>query len=248
MKYLLLTIRIFIVVVVVLGSCNALAYRLPNYSISDQNRTVPAEDAVRNLKSRLGDLSQRANLFHLAEYLRNPKFRLSLRERKYITQYKDVSVALNFWTKVIALKKDIVSLHPLPQDTLIQSEADAMAKIVIDTIYALSQEYKIVGSALIHNFLINRGVKEKGFCYHYVDALRGALAVRSWEGFDLHWGTAWEGDFRENNALVVTAKGGAFENGIAIDSWRSAGRPFWTKVKGDRFPWVEAFDVEIKTP
>ena len=119
-----------------------------------------------------------------------------------------------------------------------------MAKTIVETLYALSQKWKIGSSAILTNMLINWGVKEKGFCYHYAFELRRALGAHHWIRFEPRWGAAWEGTFRENNALVITARRAPFESGLVVDPWRTAGRPFWTPVKGDRFPWVEKIGVE----
>jgi len=89
---------------------------------------------------------------------------------------------------------------------------------------------------------VNQGYADKGHCYHYVQELLNALDVRTWRYFDLHWGEAYAEGFRENNSLVVTAKGAPFSDGLAIDEWRKGSRPFWKKVRNDRFPWVEAKD------
>jgi hypothetical protein len=37
----------------------------------------------------------------------------------------------------------------------------------------------------------------------------------------------------ENNALVVTARGQRFEDGIVLDAWRRAGRLWWSPVMKD---------------
>ena len=66
-----------------------------------------------------------------------------------------------------------------------------------------------------------------------------------WRHFDFHWGAAWDQTWRENNALVITAKGTPFETGIVVDAWRAASKPYWHTVKGDRYPWVELTDVQI---
>ncbi len=45
---------------------------------------------------------------------------------------------------------------------------------------------------------------------------------------------------RENNAIVVTAKGKPFQSGIVLDCWRHSGRVHWSSVTGDHFfPWKE---------
>jgi hypothetical protein len=222
------------------------AYRLPACSISDEERERPAEEILSGYKADLAQLSQSVSLARLDEYSLNPKIRLTSKERKATSVYEVINTRIEFWTRVSRLKNSLVALHGVsPPDDAV-TEADAIAKDVIETLYALSQKWRIGSSAIFSNMLINMGLREKGFCYHYVASLRRALMKRDWRQFDIRWGAAWENTYRENNALVITATGRPFEEGLAIDAWRTAGRPFWTSVKNDRFPWVEEKDVEMK--
>lgn len=245
MRRPLLVTILFVSILVPAHWSACFAYILPAYSISQEDWQRSTEEVVADLKTARDEISKETNLGHINEYLRNPKLNLSAKGRSLIAQYKKLNTALEFWNYILKLKSDLMKLDSTADDKLTTTEADEIAKITINTIYLLSREYKIFGSALINNFLINRGIKQKGFCYHYVDALRKALSVKSWKAFDIYWGTAWEGSFRENNALVITARNAPFGGGIALDPWRTASKPFWTKVNGDRFPWVEAKDVKI---
>lgn len=222
------------------------AYRLPPYAIADVDRDVPAEEVLARYRSQVDDIGTRANLSRLEEHRVNRKLRLTRAERESAAAYESLKVPIEFWERVVALKHSLAGLHGAAPPADVVAEADAIARTVIERLYALSQRFKIAGSALIQNFLINRGIKEEGFCYHYVDDLLKTLSSREWKQFDLRWGSAWSGTYRENNALVITAKDRPFFSGIAIDAWRTAGRPFWTPVEGDRFPWVETIDVVVE--
>lgn len=218
------------------------AYQLPEYRIPESDGNLPAESVLENYREKIFSLDKPSRL---AEHGRNTKIRLRASSRHQVREFNDLKIAISFWERVVDLKRAILSLNGALREPAQISEANAIAKTVIETLYDISQKYGVVGSALVQNFLINRGIKEKGFCYHYVDDLRKALSKTAWKYFDIRWGTAWEGDFRENNSLVITARGRPFDEGIAIDAWRAAGKPFWTPVRGDRFPWVEAFNVEL---
>lgn len=232
-------------VIFIMTACPpAFAYRLPACEISDQERNMTGEEVLSSYREDYDELSKTVDIGRIAEHKRNPKVRLASREKRAAKKYDTLLAKIKFWEEVILLKGSLVALHKInpPEDAV--TEADAIAKDVIETLYTLSQKWRIGSSALFTNFLINTGMKEKGFCYHYVAALRKPLLKQNWRRFEIRWGTAWEDTFRENNALVITAKGRPFEEGVAVDAWRTAGRPFWTKVSGDRFPWVEAFNVE----
>ena len=232
--------------ILIMAASSAHAYRLPAYSISAADRDRPTPAIMRDLDDRLGTIAEQADISKLDEHKRNPKIRLSPSERASLPEYEKLKDALEFWGYTSDLASKLASLHGSSAPAGAAAEADAIAKTVVETIYALSQKYKVTGSALINNFLINRGVKSEGFCYHYVDAIRKALSARAWGFYEARWGEAWAGTFRENNALVITARGAPFESGLAIDVWRAAGKPFWTPVAGDRFPWREAHGVEIE--
>lgn len=212
--------------------------------MSPEERSVPAEATLEKYQVRLDRVAAVMPLSVADNRRRDYKTRLSPKARKLMKGYGDTRNAHRFWKYVVSLKGDLLSLNGEGGPSSIEMEADAMAKAVIQTIYDLSLEYDVAFSALVHNTLINLGIKEKGFCYHYVNDIRNALKKYDWHHYDLHWGEAWAQRYFENNALVITAKGQEFESGIAIDVWRTAGQPFWTPVRGDRYPWKELFNVD----
>jgi hypothetical protein len=227
---------------------DARAYRLPPVTMTPAEAAVPAEETLARVAARDASIRSAVPPSVLADGGRNRHVRLSRAAREALASYEEVKDRLAFWTAVVDLKHDLAALHGAAPPAEVVSEADGMAKMIIQTIYDLSQEYRVAVSALVQNMLINFKMKKKGFCYHYVDDLRKALAGRAWRSFDLHWGEAWPKTFLENNALIITARGAPFASGIAVDAWRTAGKPFWTPVTGDRFPWQEAFNVEIENP
>lgn len=239
-------LSLLFLLIALLPSTPGHAYRLPAYRIADGDRTAPAEDVLARLTAELRDMGPGVRLSRLEEHRRNPKVHLNPAERRATDRYETLVVAADFWRHVVDLKASLADLHkPSPPPQAI-AEADVIAKTIIERIYTLSDEYRVVLSPLFQNFLINAGIKKKGFCYHYVDALRTSLSSQPWAMFDIRWGEAWAGTFRENNALVITARGASFESGIAIDAWRTGGRPFWTPIAGDRFPWTEAVGIAIE--
>lgn len=215
----------------------AFAYRLPAYTMTEAERARPAEDSLALHRARLAALGQHADVGRMRRYRRNPKLRLGAAERNALGEYDRLVEAIDFWEYVVGLKADLIALHAEP-DATAREEADAIAKRTIATMYRLSQEYDVRGSVWFHNFLVNQGKRNGGHCYHYVAALLAALD-RPWGRYDLYWGEAWPEKLRENNALVITAAGAPFAEGIAIDAWRRGSRPFWTAVATDRFPWRE---------
>ena len=228
--------------VILFHTTSSTAYLLPKYEISANDRTMTAEQSLKKHEEHLSELGKSVNLGKLRRHKREPKVKLSPAEKKSIARYHELTNEIKFWEYVVALKQDIVGLMNGDGDKATLNEADLIAKTVIENIYRLSREYKIGGSSLFHNFLINNGIRKKGYCYHYVGELQKALAEKDLRYYEVHWGEAFAGTFRENNALVITARGDPFNTGIAIDAWRRGSRPFWKKVSADRFPWVKSIE------
>jgi predicted DCC family thiol-disulfide oxidoreductase YuxK len=124
-------------------------------------------------------------------------------------------------------------------------EASLLAQCVYSTASRLRQEYGIVGppsfvTSLFNNFLINSGITKRGLCFQWAEDMLAALDALKLTSLELHWAEARAGTMRENNAIVVTAKGEPFHSGIVVDCWRHSGRVHWSSVAADHFfPWVE---------
>lgn len=227
---------------------DAHAYRLPEYEMTPEEAARPAEENLSLCDAKLGRIQSVVRLGIAGTRRRDYKKRLTPAQRKATADYDGTKIACDFWSYVTDLKSKLAGLHRDPNDPEVKSESDAMAKTIVQKIYELSQEYDVAFSAIVQNILVNKGKRKKGHCYHYVSDIRAELWKRRWRMFDLYWGEAWPDTYRENNALVITAKGKPFETGIAVDSWRTAGKPFWTEVRGDRFPWEDAGFVAIEEP
>ena len=234
--------RLLIFMIIVLYPVALHAYRMPEYKIGKADWNEPAEQVFVRLSEKRGEIAGVVSISRLENYRRCHNCKLSRREAKAYAQYLKLEVPYEFWKFVVDLKKDLVGIGGKPSI----AEADLMAKKIIQKLYDLSNEYRIAGSALINNMLVNMKMKNKGFCYQYTDALRKMLKKSSWQHFDFHWGAAHDKTWLENNGLVITAKGKPFESGIVVDSWRTASRPYWTFVKGDRYPWKKLTNVRIE--
>lgn len=104
----------------------------------------------------------------------------------------------------------------------------------------LRRDYGVIGGPpSFQNVLINLGIRKRGFCFHWAEDLLAQFDELKLTTLELHWGEAQAGTFRENNCLVVTAKGQPFREGIVLDCWRHAGHLFWAPVAADHDPWVE---------
>ncbi len=172
---------------------------------------------------------------------------LSPRLRRAYLQWTDLREAEKKWAHGILLKQDLMALHGEGSQThlALQQEADQVSATIMEILWKYRKEWGMLNSALMHNVLVNMKVKEQGFCWHWVEKFLENLRPMDLRFFELHWGVAYEGKMRENNALVIAKPGTPFDSGLALDAWRASGRPFWKPVKKDRFPWVKRNEANL---
>jgi hypothetical protein len=128
------------------------------------------------------------------------------------------------------LSAALVALSPRTVDP---SEAELLSATAHTTSRQLAREYGVTGDPAFHNYLIHIGVKKRGICADYTHDIGARLRDLRFKTLVVHWGTAWEKESSENNALIVTARNQSFYDGIVLDGWRRAGRLFWVHVKDD---------------
>jgi hypothetical protein len=135
-----------------------------------------------------------------------------------------------------ALRDTIVALAP----DVDPAEAERVSVTAHTTSRSLAREYRMVRPPDFQNFLIHIGLRQRGFCFHWARDIGARLKELKLKTLVLHWGAAFAGTERENNCLVLTARGQPLRDGIVIDGWRKAGRLWWSPViKDKRNPWVE---------
>lgn len=99
----------------------------------------------------------------------------------------------------------------------------------------LTKEFEMTSPPQYHNFLVSVGIKKKGLCFHWSDALYSYFTTRDYPSFEFHLVGANIGEYwSEHNSLVIVAKGMPVEEGIIIDPWRNGGRLYFSKVKEDK--------------
>lgn len=120
-----------------------------------------------------------------------------------------------------------------------QEEARQLSQDIFYKTQQLTKEFELTSPPQYHNFLVNVGLREKGLCYHWSDALYLYLSQKKYVSFELHLMGANIGEYLyEHNILVVVAKGGRVEDGIIIDPWRDSGELYFSKVNDDtKYKW-----------
>jgi hypothetical protein len=127
------------------------------------------------------------------------------------------------------LTKALVALAP----DVDPGEAELLSVTAHTTSRSLAREYRIVLNPEFQNFLINIGVRQRGYCAHFARDIGARLKTLKLKTLVLHWGAAYARTSGEDNSLVVTARNQPFQDGILLDGWRRAGRLFWSPVKKD---------------
>jgi hypothetical protein len=119
-------------------------------------------------------------------------------------------------------------------------EAHRAATIAIEYPLELAQEYEISDPPLMHNFLVNIGVKSRGLCVDWTYDLLTRLQQERFRSFGLHWGIAnYDSLFRiEHSTVIISARGEALSRGIVLDPWRESGQLFWARTLEDpQYQW-----------
>jgi len=120
-----------------------------------------------------------------------------------------------------------------------REEARLLAQCAYATVSKLRRQYRMFGTPIFNNFLIYHGIRKRGYCFQWSEDLLIALDALQLTSLELHWGEANPGNWRENNCIVVTAKGQPFNRGIMLECWRHLGHLYCGPVVADEDPYVE---------
>src|SRR5438046_6270472 len=137
--------------------------------------------------------------------------------------------------KAEALTNQLAALSPKVD----RNEAKLLADCAYATVSQLRRQYRMFGTPIFNNFLIYHGLKKRGYCYQWSEDLLIALDALRLTSLELRWGEANPGNWRENNCLVITARGQPFRSGIMLDCWRHLGHLYFGPVVSDTDPYVE---------
>jgi hypothetical protein len=120
-----------------------------------------------------------------------------------------------------------------------RKEATLLAECAYATVSQLSRQYHMFATPIFNNFLVYHGLRKRGYCYHWAEDLLVALDTLKLNTLELHWGESYAGTWRENNCVVVTAKGQPFDHGIILEAWRHFGHLRWNLLLSDEDRYFE---------
>ena len=118
-------------------------------------------------------------------------------------------------------------------------EAKLLAECGYATVSQLRRQYRMFGTPIFNNFLIYHRIRKRGYCYQWSEDLLIALGKLKLTSLELHWGESNPGNWRENNCIVVTAKGQPFNRGVMLECWRHLGHLYFGPVASDWEPYKE---------
>ena len=131
--------------------------------------------------------------------------------------------------------KAIVELSP----SVDPAEARLVSETAHRTSRALQKKWRVFPFAIVQNFLIHIGARERGFCFQWAHDIGLELKKLPLKTLELHWAEAYINTRLEHNVIVVTVPGQPIHSGYLIDGWRAAGRLLWWPVAKDEYPWEE---------
>ncbi|HEU5248232.1 MAG TPA: hypothetical protein VFU09_14185 [Candidatus Udaeobacter sp.] len=137
--------------------------------------------------------------------------------------------------KAQKLADELASLSPRVN----RDEAKLLANCAFATVTKLRREYRMFGTPIFNNFLIYHGLRKRGYCYQWSEDLLIAIDALRLKSLDLHWGEHDPNTWRENNCIVVTAKGQPFKQGIMLECWRHLGHLYFGPVVSDWETYTE---------
>jgi hypothetical protein len=137
--------------------------------------------------------------------------------------------------KAEKLADEVASLSPRVN----RDEAKLLADCAFATVTKLRREYRMFGTPIFNNFLIYHGLRKRGYCYQWSEDLLVAFDKLNLKSLEVRWGEHDPNTWRENNCIVVTAKGQPFKRGIMMECWRHLGHLYFGPVASDWELYVE---------
>lgn len=131
------------------------------------------------------------------------------------------------------LAADLATLSP----KVSRAEAQKLATTAVERAAELQRSWRPMKYGWANNCLIHAGLRPAGLCYEWRDSTYPPLHQLHLRTFVVHLASARRATRREHNALVITARGQPFEQGIVLDGWRRGGILEWARLKDDHYPW-----------
>ncbi|EPX76049.1 hypothetical protein [Salipiger mucosus] len=126
------------------------------------------------------------------------------------------------------------------------AEAARAAEIAVREPLDWAREWQVVDPPFLHNVKVVHGLREKGVCQDFADALEIALHAEGFGTLELHRAIANARNPKlEHATVIVTAPGQAMQEGLILDPWRIGQGRLWVgRVTEDpRYSWESRASV-----
>ena len=192
-------------------------------------------NALLSEKSKLKSSGRHQNSRH---FLRD-KNRLTPSQRHLKEEKKYLETIAELRDALIAIYAERTKKNfPLQQ---LNMESTRLAIGLVNETKRLREQYKSFAIPIVHNMLIDVGIKKRGACKHWAEDLLEYLKPIKRDFFYVTWGEANPKKMNEHNVAVLYPNFSNFYEGLIIDPWRTAGKPFWIRVTDDKHykwnPW-----------
>jgi len=174
------------------------------------------------------------------------KMRLTREQQKLKGQYNKLKKEWEYWEPVYKLSQSLQQIYQAHHTDLsdedkkaLEIESDKLGRQLISATFTLKKEYKIGTFPVVHNLFLQMGLKKRGACKHWAEDLLVAISGVDHPHFTAYWAEAHPGNILEHNVAVLAPKGQPITEGLIIDPWRTAGKPFWIPLKDDNHPWQQ---------
>lgn len=196
------------------------------------------------------EITQKLGTHYLPKKTHTSSRRMSPKKVALYSQLRVIKPQKEKFDHIFALKEDLKKMYLEKNKTIdhkaLDLEATKIAILVFDEIVRLKKKYKSFFIPLVHNMLIDVGMKKRGACKHWAEDLLTFLRTIDRKYFFVTWGEAHPGKMGEHNVAVIFPDYAQFHDGILIDPWRTSGDPFWVRVKKDKkYPWQPWDDYGI---
>ena len=122
-------------------------------------------------------------------------------------------------------------------------EAARAARASFKHTHDLAIEYQITDPALIHNTMVNMGLKPRGLCKHWAEDMERMLLAEDFQTLTIHRAIgALIGV--DHSTAIISRKGDDMYAGIVVDPWRDGGTLTWIHTIEDTiWGWEPRLDV-----
>lgn len=220
----------------------SLAFDQPYAPVHTDNFQQEYQSITKKYNHLLSQLSKRKKNKLIKQ--RKRKFLKKNRTYNYLNEtQKQIVYQKDYLDKIRDFKSRLTKLyiqkanHSFSKEEL-EKEALKLALTTYDKVVSLKQQYKSFPVPILHNLFIDLSFKKRGACKHWAEDLLKHLRSIDRKFFTVTWGEANPKKMTEHNVAVIYPNTGEFKNGLIVDPWRTAGKPYWIEVKKDKkYKW-----------